>query len=755
MQRSDNHLTADRGAVSAGAPVHSDRPLVDLGRFVRILWFRRLVIAVCIAVPIIAAFAYIKVTPSTFTARAVMLVDPREVRFTDADEVLSGIGPDSAAIASQVAVLSSRELLTTVLQQENIFQDPEFTANGVVDQNAIYDNFLKRLSVERQGLTYVIEIAFTSRDREKSARIANAIVAQYIQGQISEKSRANADVTGILEGQIDGLRKSVSEAEAAAETFMANNDMLDMGAGRTLLLSQIEQLNVQVLASRDRARRVQNRYNQAKSVEPVANALIENGDILSSATADLLRNEHNQRSIELSRLAKIYGERHPLFVAQVSQLERLKALMEAETSRIVRGLYSELQLANEDVARAEKDLSILRSQSEATGQSEIELRQLQMQANSSREVLQQFMRRSKETGQLDNLQRSEARVISKAVPPTRATWPRPKLVLAVAGFLGAVFGLTLALLMGIPPAVPKTSPPDGVGPWPERMRKKFDRIPRTYTEKEITALGRLSSKLAVPRTTTGTYDRKALAAAKLELSESPDSSFSIQLWSMVDKLVDKLLDGIARPNSPHLVIFSGVAENVEACRLSYNTAKGLEQLGASVLMLDLNPLTHHLLGQPKADLVLALSDDKPLDPEFLFSQAARLPVVSIDDSGSRETGGFELDARAVDRLLAKTDGKFDFIVVNAVPWQDRDRMDALVKMSAQLVFVLTQEDDNAQKIATLSSEVGLGKSASYAVVEAIAPRQARMNPQSVTSNVSKIATRMEGAEVAVRSRHGG
>jgi len=738
MQTSDNNLSKARDRVSVDVPAPKDQPLVDLRRVAYILWHRRLVIIASFVAAILCAVAYIALTPSTYTARTVLLVDPREMRVTDADEVLSGIGSDSAAIASQVAVLRSRELLTTVLQQENIFTDPEFVPKGEVNKNAIYDKFLKRLSVDRQGLTYVIEVAFTSRDREKSARISNAIVARYIQGQLSEKSRANADVTGLLVGQIDGLRKSVADAEAAAATFMAKNGMLDLGEGRTLLQSQIEQLNLQVLASRDRARRALNRFDQAKSLQPVANALITDGDILSSPNADLLRNAYNQNSVQLSRLANIFGPHHPQYIAQVSQLNHLKTLMDAETKRIIRRLDGELKLANEDLAKAQVELNTLRSRSEKAEQAEIELRQLQLQASSNREVLQQFMLRSKETSQLDNLQRSEVRVISKAVPPTRATWPRPSLLLAIAGFIGAAVGLALALLLGAPTNVIKTASTDRIGPLNQRIRSTFSRKSIPVAPTVIASLGSLTSNLIVSRTVNGTYERQALTAAKLELTSSPSSAFSVQLWTMIGKLCEML----PQRSGPHLITFSGKAGDIEACRVSYNTAAGLERLGASVLLLDLHPLAqqppHHL----QSELSRALSDQMRFRPELLLDHSTGLSVINAND----EARGLDLNADAVDRLLAKAAGIFDFIVVNALPWQEKAQMQAILERSDHLIVVLTKAEDNKNQLSTLASQIDPGAVVSYTVMETVIPKNAGKQAETPFSSIAKFATRMAGAK---------
>lgn len=741
MQTSSSYSSKRLAAASVNTPAPDDGQLVDLGHLANILWYRRYVIAACIGAAIACALVYIAVTPSIYTARAVLLVDPREMRLTDADEVLSGIGSDSAAITSQVAVMQSRELLTAVMEAENIFADREFATSGVENRNTTFENFLRHLSVERQGLTYVIEVAFTSHDREKSARISNAIVSEYIKDQVSEKSRANSDVTGMLEGQIDGLRKSVSAAEAAVEAFKVKNGMLDMGSGRTLLQSQVEQLNLQVLAARERARFALIRYNQAKSLQPVANALVSNGDILSSPAAEQLRNEYNERSIELSRLANIYGQRHPRLVEQKLQIEQLKTLMDAETGRIIRRLEGELNVANQDTANAEKELSNLRTQADEAAQNEIELRQLEMQARSSREVLEQFMRRSKETGQLDNLQRSEVRIISMAVPPPRATWPRPTLMLAVASFLGAVFGLALALLMGHPAEVTKSGPVGGDGDWRRYFRNKIARVPGSTAPRGIPLLGRLTSSFAVPRTTTGSYHQSTLIAAKREFSASPTSEFSVQLWSMIGKLFDRLPER----NGPFLITFCDKAGETEACRLSYNTAACLERLRASVLLLDLHPQSNPPRRRRQRDLFEVISDPQPFNRESLIDFATGLPVIALHNDNQLPGDNVELDADAVDLLLAKAAGRFDFIVVHGLPWRERKQMQVVIDRSAQLVVVLTEAENNEQQLTTLIREVSAGVPVSYAVMETAASMPIGKRSEARSATPPSLAARIAHA----------
>ena len=87
-------------------------PLFDVGAVSVRLWRHRLRIFALTAGALALALVYLAVTKPTYTATASLLIDPRDARSTNFETVLPGIGADSAAVASQVFVIQSRDLLT-------------------------------------------------------------------------------------------------------------------------------------------------------------------------------------------------------------------------------------------------------------------------------------------------------------------------------------------------------------------------------------------------------------------------------------------------------------------------------------------------------------------------------------------------------------------------------------------------------------------------------------------------------------------
>lgn len=440
------------------------QPLIDLLPLVRTLWKRRLLIVLATLGFIAVGAGYLVVTKPTYTANAIILVDPRQPNTTDADNVLPGIGSDSAAIASQVAVISSRELLTTVFDAEGIEQDPEFAKAGkgspdsASSRAAIFESFAQKVAVNREGLTYVIDVGFQSQDPDKAARIANAIASHYIAGQIAQKAEANSEVTGLLDERIADLQQDVTDAERKVEAFRIANRIFADTSGATQLQTQTEQLEGQLQAAQEAARQAEAKAAQALAAGRSPQALISLSEVLTSTTAESLRAEYNARSLALSSNQSVFGPRHPTLRRLESELARVENLMVREVERITQELVAQRDVAQGVVDRIRGELSSLRDQGNDANLKLVELRQLERNADASRGVLEQFLKRSAETSQFEQLQFSDARIITAATAPLRATWPKSSLVLAVAAALGLIAGLGTAMLLGEPKAKPAKAP---------------------------------------------------------------------------------------------------------------------------------------------------------------------------------------------------------------------------------------------------------------------------------------------------------
>ncbi|HEV2570410.1 MAG TPA: GumC family protein [Beijerinckiaceae bacterium] len=443
---------------SANSDEHALPPLFDFHATWHILWARRRAVLATMVIALLAALLYLAVTKPRYTATASVLIDPRDSRATNLSSVLPGIGADSAAIASQVFVIESRNLLIDVFKTQGMDKDPEFADRGLLarlfslfssedSSEAAFKRFQDKVSVERKGLTYVVNVNFASESSDKAARIANAIVNHYKASLSKERELANNDANTLLTERIGSLQKSVSDADRAIEDFKVEHNILTGTAGGTLQ-SQIDQLTTQLITAQNDVDQAQDKYNLAQAAGTSVNGLARLSRVVSSGAIDRLRDDYNQRATALANSAMVYGPRHPVIERQQSELERVRWLMAAEAGRIQQERKSEYNLAVQTARKLQSKLDDLRNQSKSSDIAQVQLRQLEARAQATRVVLDDFLKRAQETLQMQGLQPSEARVIATATAPARPTWPRPSLILPASALLGLIFGSGLALMLG-------------------------------------------------------------------------------------------------------------------------------------------------------------------------------------------------------------------------------------------------------------------------------------------------------------------
>ena len=546
-------------------------PLFDVGLVWTILWRRRLLVGLVTLAVIVVASLYIVITPPSFSATSAILVDPRDIKSTNIDNVLPGIGADSAAIASQVSVIESRDLLSQVFDKLALAADPEFASSGSgllsflhaanpPSPEVALQKFIRAVGVEREGLTYVIDVTVKSASPEKAARIANAVVAQYIAMTGAQQTTANSDVTTTLNTRIAALQADVTTAERAVADFKQQHGIFDETTGGTLQ-SQIDAVSAQVIAAQDTLNQAQTRVDQAKSAGTSAEALLHLSDVWSSPAMEALRTDYNTRSAALASAQATLGPRHPTVVQAQAELNRVQSLLSREAGRISRELTATRDLAKTGLAKLEASLQALRQMADDANIAQVQLRQLQGQADAAHAVLNDFLKRSQETAQISGLQTQQVHVISQAAAPTEATWPKPALLLPVSAVLGVLLGSGLALMLGA--RVPSPAPP--VPATPDRPRR-------------VSSPGK-SQPVPVPRTTAQRYAN--LDVARREIF----SMASTPVTAAVQTLLKDILAALPAHGGPFVLAFS--ASDPALARYAAGLAAiGVDRIGGRALVVD-------------------------------------------------------------------------------------------------------------------------------------------------------------------------
>ena len=191
--------------------------------------FVRRQIPVIVFVTILAlalGLVYCMTARPMFSAQAQLLIDARKLQVFQQQSILGDIPIDTAQVESQVEILKSESIAAAVVKNLHLSEDPEFTGAGMGLLGAVFDTvlgsrdeaaseyevsrntiraFQSQLNIKRLGLTYVIQIGFSSHNAERAAQIANAVADAYIVDQLEAKYQATRRASVWLQDRIKEL----------------------------------------------------------------------------------------------------------------------------------------------------------------------------------------------------------------------------------------------------------------------------------------------------------------------------------------------------------------------------------------------------------------------------------------------------------------------------------------------------------------------------------------------------------------------
>lgn len=639
------------------------------------------------------AITYLYKAERLYTARVSVLIEAPDIGDNLLERSYGKSRLNEAAVQTEADIMQSRALAEKVIGTLDLDQDPEFNTTlrppsligeivsainplpylvgqtsgeqalspegkDRVLRSRIEGMFLSRLLVTTSRRSYVVTIDFTANNGEKAARIANTLADMYIVDRLDVSLEETRRANQWLSQRLEELRHDVAIAEQAAEGFRSKHNLASVRKGdrqQSVLDQQLVELNSRlVLARSDYAQR------QARSAQLRAGGAVEtSSDVLQSSLIQRLREQEASTQRELSEALKSYGEQHPRIIGLRADLQELRSKIGQEISKVGVSLTADTEASRAAVQSLEQQIKDLQKGSNTAGEYELQLRELERQAETSRSLYESFLGRYKRDAEQESIQRANARVLSEAAIPVRPSSPRQMRVIALAFMMSLVGGVGLVFLL-------------------DRLN---GRIRSAEEVEQITDLPLLAS---IPWVKSA--KKEALAHAILD---APRSGLANAFRSL-RAVLDAPQRGTGRQGGKVTLVTSSVPGEGKSF-VSRNLAMALAAVGRRVLVIDgdlLRP-TQHLLCEvaPEKGLTQALLDPA-LDPMSLLIRDERggfdlLPAGKIEvfSGNALASGHFET-------VLATLASHYDRIVIDASPCLATTDAQALCAVSDGVVFVV-------------------------------------------------------------------
>ena len=468
MLQANNTLQAGYSQLINSDPGSSGEVLDNVLRLIR----KNFVIILCMTlVGIAMGVAFVVKAPPTYMATAQIMLDTRAIAIFPQRPIMGDQPMDFGAVESQVQILLSKSLASTVVKTLNLANDPTFIeqSKGVMGwllglfpnhssstvplseldrSEAAVGALQNNLKVTRVGASYVIDINFRSSSPERAAQIANAIADAYVTNQMESRYQSLQQSAAWLKARLDELQKQQRSAEGSLVEFKAKNNIVAAN-GQLIKEDELNQLNTQLLTARAQTSEARARLDRIESIIRSGNSEASAGatvsETLTNPVITKLRDKYLEYANRESDLSARVGSNHFAVVNVRRQMLQLKGSINDELKKIAETYKSNYEIAKQRQDDLERAFAGAVAQSKVANRESGQLRELEGSARSYREIYDGLLQRYVQSVQEQSSPTTEARLITSATTPQSKSGPKGVLIVTLTSFAGLMLGVGIGV----------------------------------------------------------------------------------------------------------------------------------------------------------------------------------------------------------------------------------------------------------------------------------------------------------------------
>lgn len=440
-------------------------PPITLRSFGSVLRQSWPVIAACVGLCVFGAGAFVTLSVPVYSASTQLLIEPqRQQQLLSFESGMLDLTLDNAQVESQVELLRSERITSSVVKALALSQDPEFQREDgwlswlrgtpETPARAAEDTdterwrvataiLTRRVGVRRVGQSYVIEITAQAFRPERAAEIANAYTDAYLRDQFDAKARVARSGAEWLQSRISDLRVELNGSARAVEDFKIRNDLAS-GPGGLLVEQQLSEMNSQLVTARAQTTQASARLARIQAVLQAGTSGAAVAEILNNQVMTNLRQRQQEAAQREAEARERYGADHSSVIAAQREVEQAERDVTTEVRRIAQIYLSDHDIAVGRERGIEARIRQLIGEADRRRLARVTLSELEAQAQSYRRMYQNLLEKLSETVQKETLPVTGARVIAPAATPLDKSSPRGKLTLALGAAVGLLLGIAIS-----------------------------------------------------------------------------------------------------------------------------------------------------------------------------------------------------------------------------------------------------------------------------------------------------------------------
>lgn len=314
-----------------------------------------------------------------------------------------------------------------------------------IDQLA--QTLINKVNVELVRDTILLKINVEDHDPVRARNIANAIAKVYIEFNITNRLKYSQNTLTWMNDQLYEVKKKLEDAEAEFLEYKQSEKLFSVEGKQKVIDQKISEFNDTYLETRNKRLSLDAKLAELKNTLKSKGDLLHARGLIENTLVDNLYSQLLDLEVELSRLAKVYKDKHPKVVQIKTEIDNTRQKLKVELDKEIEALESEraVLISRENVIQ--QTLSDFEDDALNTNKKELKYTILQRNVETNQNIYDTLLSRLKEADISGNVDASAIRITEEAVMPSSPVKPKKKMNFLLSIIFGLMAGVGVAFLL--------------------------------------------------------------------------------------------------------------------------------------------------------------------------------------------------------------------------------------------------------------------------------------------------------------------
>ncbi|MCU4676595.1 polysaccharide biosynthesis tyrosine autokinase [Catenovulum sp. 2E275] len=438
----------------------ADQDEIDLTQLFSLLWWRKWLPISFSILFILAAWLYAENATKKYTAQTTLQIGLEQANLVSIDDIYVLEARNKEYYSTQIELLKSRSMLQRVITKLSLtsnklnpiikkpieqylpFLSNAAQANDNLPNNssALINQLQRMIKISQITGSQLINISVTATQPALAQQIANALADVYMEYHQDSRSQVNDNATNWLVTELSQLKSKLEIAEQSLQTYIQQEDLVDLAGVLSLKSKDIETLAQQQLQMQRQVDELKVKYDAIQATQDPILLLLSNA-IPSNALVEATHGALTQLKLKLADLALVYGPKHPKHIALTEEIKATQFTLNQQIKTLIQGVEYQYTTAFKQLNQIKRSFEQAKNEFQTLTMQQNHYRRLQREVTANQELYDTFLKRLQETKATKNMEKAFANIVDYAELNPIPVSPKKSLILVLASLLGAMLGV--------------------------------------------------------------------------------------------------------------------------------------------------------------------------------------------------------------------------------------------------------------------------------------------------------------------------